>query len=107
MARKLWTKEEAEKLINYYETHSTDETVEHYGYANARSLIDAIWRLRKRFAIPKKRRVRWTEEEARGFIEFYKSHSIEKTMKRYNFSRRNSIYRVINRLSKRYNIARE
>lgn len=104
--RRFWTEDNAKELIEYYNNHTVEETAEKFSLS-ADSVQPTISRLRKRFAIPKKRRVKWTEEKAREFIEFYKLHSIEKTMKRYNFSRRNSVYRVINRLSKKYNIARE
>lgn len=163
MSRKLWTKEEAEKLINYYKTHSINETIERYGYASANSLRRTISELRKRFDIPKERKFKWdeekarelvnfyathtaketaekyeyssinslyhalyivsdkyniprnrkknyykwTEETAKEFMEFYLSHSTEETMKRYNFSSKNNVYRAINRLSKKYNIARK
>lgn len=163
MSRKLWTKEEAEKLINYYKTHSINESIERYGYASANSLRRTISELRKRFGIPKERKFKWdeekarelvnfyathtaketaekyeflskksisgtfsrlsklynirmerktvkckwTEEKAKELIEFYLSHSTEETMKRYNFSSKGNVYRTINRLSKKYNIAKK
>lgn len=106
MSRKLWTKEEAEKLINYYKTHSINESIERYGYASANSLRRTISELRKRFDIPKERKFKWDEEKARELVNFYVTHTAKETAEKYEYSSINSLYHALYIVSDKYNIPR-
>ena len=107
MSRKLWTKEEAEKLINYYKTHSIDESIERYGYASANSLRRTINELHKRFDISKERKLKWDEEKARELVNFYATHTAKEVAEKYEFSTADVAKNLVYELSEKYNIPRD
>jgi len=96
--------------MEFYLSHSTEETAEKYEFLSKKSISGTFSRLSKMYNIRMERKrvkCKWSEEKAKELIEFYLSHSTEETMKRYNFSSKNNVYRAINRLTKKYNIARK
>ena len=100
-----WTEEKTRELIDYYNSHTAEETAEKYQISSI-YIRTTVSHLSKKYNISKDRKdtTKWTEEKAREFIEFYNNHSVKETAKKYQIGEK-SIRAIANRLSKKYNIS--
>ena len=101
-----WTEEKAKELIEYYNSHTAEETAEKY-QLTVKSVIVIVDTLSKKYNIFKiDKRNRWTEEKARELIEYYSSHTAKQTAEKYQLTI-SHMRIVVTRLSKKYNISKD